>query len=60
MSGPFIVWDLTDDQIDDLIDRWHNGAGEGLELHEFLRMSWDEYGLWVKREKERKPGQDPS
>lgn len=29
--------------IDHLIERWHNGEGTGLQLHEFLGMSWKEY-----------------
>jgi hypothetical protein len=34
--------------IDDLIDRWHEG-GTGMELHEFLGMSQDEYRAWVEQ-----------
>ncbi|QDP50227.1 MAG: hypothetical protein Tp178MES00d2C33159851_17 [Prokaryotic dsDNA virus sp.] len=29
--------------IDQMVEDWHNGAGEGLELHEYLGMSWEEY-----------------
>lgn len=32
---------------DELIDRWHNGAGNGMPLHTFLGMSWDQYAEWV-------------
>jgi hypothetical protein len=35
-------------EIDDWIDRWHEGGGEG-KLHEFLGMSWDEYRLWAEQ-----------
>jgi hypothetical protein len=34
--------------VDDFVEAWHEGAGEGLELHEFLGMTWDEYGHWAR------------
>jgi hypothetical protein len=37
----------TPQSLDDLVDRWHEGDGEGVELHEYLGMSWDEYCKWV-------------
>lgn len=36
------------DQIDDYIDRWHEGTGSG-ELHKFLGFTEAEYALWVER-----------
>ena len=42
--------DALMDEVDDYVERWSNGEeGEGLELHEFLGMSWDEYSLWGTR-----------
>lgn len=38
--------DVLISEIDDFIDRWHAGHGEG-ELHDFLGMTSDEYALWV-------------
>lgn len=36
------------DEIDDVVDSWHDEkAGQGLELHQFLGMSWNEYSLWA-------------
>lgn len=32
---------MTD--IDQKVEDWHNGAGEGQELHEYLGLSWEEY-----------------
>ena len=32
---------MTD--INQMVEDWHNGAGEGLELHEYLGMSWEEF-----------------
>lgn len=29
--------------IDRMVEDWHNGAGEGQELHEYLGLSWKEY-----------------
>jgi hypothetical protein len=39
---------VTDDEIDDLIERWHQGAGERQELHEFLGMTWSEYADFTR------------
>lgn len=33
--------------LDDEIDKWHDGPIP-LELHQHLRMSWEEYGKWVR------------
>lgn len=38
----------TLNQIDDAVDAWHDGAGQGQELHEYLGMTWDEYSLWAQ------------
>jgi hypothetical protein len=38
------------DEIDDFIDRWHEGANpqiSGLSLHEYLGLTLDEYEIWV-------------
>lgn len=34
------------DKVDDWIERWHTG-GSDKELHEWLGMTWEEYGNWV-------------
>jgi hypothetical protein len=37
------------DHLDDLIDRWHHSSPDDpTPLHEYLGMSWEEYGAWVK------------
>lgn len=37
-------------EIDEYISRWHAAADDApsaqMELHDFLGMTWDEYGLW--------------
>jgi hypothetical protein len=33
--------------IDDKVEAWHNGDGEGTELAEFLGMDETEYEFWV-------------
>ena len=36
----------TPDQLDDFVEAWHeSGDEETRELHEFLGMTWDEYGV---------------
>ena len=39
--------EATWDQVDDWIDKWHDGDSK-LGLHEFLGMTQDEYALFVK------------
>ena len=34
--------------IDDKVEAWHEGDGDGLDLHEYLGMNWDEYAVWAK------------
>jgi hypothetical protein len=36
------------EDIDDAIEAWHEGAGSGLHLHEYLGWTWDEYVDWVR------------
>lgn len=37
------------DAILECIDRWHDAGGLGVELHDYLGMTVDEYTLWVER-----------
>lgn len=39
---------MSDRNIDDEIDAWHGGPDVGLQLHEFLDMTWFEYTMWVQ------------
>ncbi|CAM0107375.1 hypothetical protein MYOV065v1_p0016 [Vibrio phage PS15B.2] len=39
---------LTNDEIDDLIERWNEDKETTLELHEYLGMTWEEYADWVQ------------
>lgn len=39
---------MTPEELDDLVDLWHEGAGGDLPLHEFLGMTWPEYSAWTK------------
>jgi len=34
--------------IEDWVERWHEGGGFGLELHEYLGLSEEEYEWWVQ------------
>jgi hypothetical protein len=38
----------TGQQVNDAVNAWHSGAGCGMELHEYLGWTWDEYVLWVR------------
>lgn len=35
------------DEIDDYVDKWHDGDGQNLELHEYLGLNDEEYSLWL-------------
>jgi len=34
------------EEIDDWIDKWHDNS-QGMELHEYLGMNWEEYSSWI-------------
>lgn len=38
--------ELANDQLDDLVEIWHLGGGDGQELYEFLGMTAEEYRAW--------------
>jgi hypothetical protein len=38
---------LTNENIDDLIDAWHESDGSQA-LHEFLGLTWEEFKYWVE------------
>lgn len=36
---------MTQDELDDMIDAWHESGPEEIRpLHEYLGMTWEEYG----------------
>ena len=35
------------DDVDDWVEAWHRGDAAGLQLHERLGLSWDDYSRWV-------------
>lgn len=41
--GQCVAGTQTVHDVDDWIDRWHEGDGK-VSLHEFLGMTWEEYG----------------
>ena len=41
--------EAKEERILDLVDRWHEGDGEGRELHEYLGMTQAEYAAWLER-----------
>lgn len=44
----YLSGEATDDDIHDFIDDWHDLDGRDLELHDFLGLTWPEYGTWVE------------
>jgi hypothetical protein len=43
----YLTGEARPEEIDDYVDTWHNSP-DGLELHEFLGMSKEEYALWLR------------
>ena len=37
----------TSESVDDMVDVWHT-TETGVELHEWLGMTWDEYAAWAR------------
>jgi hypothetical protein len=45
-----LTGDVLFTDIDDWVQRWHEAPDDpGVELHEALGMTFDEYALWVER-----------
>lgn len=40
------VW--LDEKIDDMIDAWHEGDGADRTLHDYLGMTSEQYGRWLR------------
>jgi hypothetical protein len=38
---------MSDAEIDNKVELWHTGLSK-MELHEFLGMTLEEYGLWLR------------
>lgn len=34
--------------IDVLVDQWHETPGITVSLHDYLGLTWEEYGQWVR------------
>lgn len=58
-SAPFRQQTMTGDELDDKIQEWHEGAGQGLALHEYLGFTLDEYKEWFKTGMVPKRVRDP-
>ncbi|MBC9745565.1 hypothetical protein B1F73_03245 [Pseudomonas syringae] len=44
----YLKGDVLEEDIHRFVEDWHEGHdGGGIELHEYLGMSWEEYGVWV-------------
>jgi len=43
----YLIEEARPEEIDDYVDTWHSNP-DGLELHEFLGMSKEEYELWLR------------
>ncbi|MBI6739975.1 hypothetical protein [Pseudomonas syringae] len=44
----YLKGDVLEEDIHRFVEGWHEGReGAGMELHEYLGMSWEEYGVWV-------------
>lgn len=39
--------DVLLEEVDDFVDEWHEGAGNGVPLHTYLGMNRSEYSLWT-------------
>ena len=39
---------LTEETIYDLVDQWHDKEEDGVPLHEFLGLTWNDYKLFVE------------
>lgn len=48
----YLAGNATLEDIDDYIEIWHTDpVGEGISIHDFLGMTWNEYVLWITNPK---------
>lgn len=47
--GAVLAGDAFAADVDDWIDVWHESPSDGMELPDFLGMSWDEYQIFAER-----------
>lgn len=40
------------EEIDDYVEKWHNGDGRNMELYEYLGMTKQEYSVWMLKPNE--------
>lgn len=47
----WIAGEVLEEDIHDFIDRWHSyeHTDDSRKLHEFLGLSFEDYGLWVEQ-----------
>jgi hypothetical protein len=43
----FLAGEVKETDIDDYISEWHESTSS-LTLHEYLGMTWEEYGRWLE------------
>lgn len=41
--------DAVPDEIDDYVDRWHEGGGFGVSLADYIGLTFEEYARWVEQ-----------
>lgn len=34
--------------LDEMVEEWHDGPDDGIELHEYLGLTWQEYKSWTE------------
>lgn len=39
---------MTSEELNDLIDAWHDGPDTDQALHEYLGWTWEQYVTWVE------------
>lgn len=39
---------MSEEEFEEKVEEWHNGAGHGLTLHEYLGISWYKYCKFVE------------
>ena len=44
----YLRGEVTAEEIDDYVELWHESLGFSGELHEYLGMTWEEYGAWAE------------
>ena len=50
-----LVGKASYDDLNEYFEQWHKGGGYGVEVYEYLGLTWEQYAKWAGNEDKFKP-----